>query len=150
MNKQEILDGISKLMDGDRSVFMNTHEAFRELNTLVLGESQALLTDNILERYDNEEYYDRENVLTDVSSFDKIQDLPAECFGKLDKPDYFYLETDGYDDKTLVELYKDKAVLYTEQTGERETVELSLLIDDFDNILSFLEQNYWRINNSGI
>lgn len=63
MNKQEILDGIEKLLNGDVSVFMDTNSAFRELNTIIFGEEKALLTDDILNRYDNEEYYDKELIL---------------------------------------------------------------------------------------
>ena len=62
MNKLDALTTeINNFLNPEKlSRFENLHEIFFELNHFHLGEQRAVNTDDILERYDNEEYWDPE------------------------------------------------------------------------------------------
>lgn len=54
MNEEELFKEIAKIEPKDRMKFL------REVKILFWGEKRAELQENILERYDNEEYWERD------------------------------------------------------------------------------------------
>ena len=58
-DKEELAGQIKCFLNGDRQTFSNTHQVFRAINEIVIGAETAILTDDILERYCNDEYFDR-------------------------------------------------------------------------------------------
>ena len=58
-NKEELAEQIKGFLNGDRETFNNTHQVFKAINEVVIGTELAILTDDILDRYCNEEYFDR-------------------------------------------------------------------------------------------
>lgn len=58
-NKEELAEQIKGFLNGDRETFSNTHQVFKAINEIVIGTESAILTDDILDRYCNEEYFNR-------------------------------------------------------------------------------------------
>jgi hypothetical protein len=58
-DKEKLAEQIKGFLNGDRETFTNTHKVFMAINEVVNGTESAILTDDILERYCNEEYFDR-------------------------------------------------------------------------------------------